>query len=1771
MADEKPQINSQPETPGSLDIYRSSREYKVKQGFRNMTPKKKLMLLALPILVVAIGVILYFTLAAGEPYLKLVWTDSQTTIEGAALYCSDATKKIDIIIDQNTKPENIVSVAAFIKYDPAKIEVLEIDVTNTDFPTGEGNTKAGSPGSMQKIDNTNGVVEITRGRQLDNGTPPKAFVANRGILATLVFSVKDNVELQNDKIFWFDTSPTKSLFVVAGGATVNPQYEASGEYKGTIKCCPVPNEKCLTYQYCPNNNWYKTLADAADRCCREKCMEGVEFYLFEREKTVEIGEDFEININMRPDYKTLKLIDIKLDIKTNGDLLENIQASNILFSGGVSGQVVSVNNTSIVLKIANYVSTNNVATTLATLKLKAKDSGGKVAAGNNKVEIAFDTTATKATLPNDDELQSPNKIGGTYTVVFKRIKLCPNTNLITEVNFSRVKFDFCTVPDVMCTATLTAASPPSPAPFSETTKVANHTIEFGSLRDGINYDYEIRCSEKPEYEDLVMKGNFVTLAQQNLTIKELGVDKIKASRATINWNTIGGANGNGLADSFVCYTEKGTTSYTRKSLADLVNSHSIELQGLKADTEYDFFVSSNIVSRNGPAYDSVCSNPPTTLCTAGGKECAKDGALTFKTKTLEASADANVILKVNKDRICDEWLYCDAAVQIKNAKINPPKFEDVCFKVGKCNRMDEKGNCISIVDEGKRPITVKSPSNIGDIRNLSGYSKVGVDWGYRCLNTGRKCDPNVADVCGPATMPNAKCVSNKIDGFYPYSQMEEVGIPVVINNSNFENGTPRPWYAWNNAEIENYNYDKANKVLRIVPQREYQGAIAQKVAAKVLDTSKFYVGEGFRYVISFWAKSEDFKDRDILAEIAYNITDLDTPNPKANFVRLKYYDPETGETSDYIRLGNVWKEYVVSISAAEMAAAKLPVNNPLNIVFVQSPENKALQSDQLSCVNAGHKWTGTECRVEVSQKPFYIDNISMKAVLQAGENMNYIPRTCRLYPTQSAPACDYYDSQAAKSYRGWKGYCVETDPAYQNRKYANQPMCLMWWPVDIINGESAMFYKDPNAVSYTGRKPLYYCLEGAGNYWRTANKTITEPYKIRTKHANYYTNGCDDYDPKPPSSGDYTFYRCQRNWSWQTKGKIDLIQGEHAEYGLKEWEIAYIEIRRLEQYSYNNNAVDSVFVDSSKFGTTWEEEGTGQVYAFWRTEDQKTGKIQWDVGPASDFHADQSFVRFVFDKQKGLETLYVDGRDQSGSKNEGSTYHIYYYLKEPCLKIAQVVDIDGNTTPRMERINSSSIAGAPAIWPGYKSKQDYSPYGSSLVPEPVWKPEEWGVEKQKPLYVEPPETTGGLAAPYQVRAGTPYAIQKPANNRGFGPAVCISGEKAGASCPNGREDCGFIEAGTQGDTYGECVGFNNTGDKTWGEINNIAQSQSGETVLKELFVRSYGVWEWKYVNGSWKYVKISDGWDATGLGVNPKVTFVWVGDDENDKNDINIIKRGAKTLKFGAWVAEDQKPLVRYTVDWGDGNQSTEANLTMSGRDKSDPFVLVHYYKYRDPLDPAVAGDPCDAEKCVYEPKVQIEDNWGKCNDGPSCSSDSAWKKFGGKVYVWKDQAGAPVNDAIPFASDDVIYFYQIFGTKPIWNSGLPQTHIIKLNNLTNGSGYMEWAIEPFSQIPDQDFLYRLLQPFTYGTQSATMNYAQTGNYADYPKIEPGGERQISLTINNTGSLGAPVGLGSEITHESVIKIKTRTEGQNDEKTINVRVVLEIRNASVAGPTSPTN
>lgn len=101
---------------------------------------------------------------------------------------------------------------------------------------------------------------------------------------------------------------------------------------------------------------------------------------------------------------------------------------------------------------------------------------------------------------------------------------------------------------------------------------------------------------------------------------------------------------------------------------------------------------------------------------------------------------------------------------------------------------------------------------------------------------------------------------------------------------------------------------------------------------------------------------------------------------------------------------------------------------------------------------------------------FQIDNVSLLPVLEVNKDLEPIGRSCRAYPEADSLQCVYTETNGTQ-FRGWKGYCLETDPAHANT-------CLVWWPLDVLEGEESIVSREP--AGYDGRASVYSCLVSRG-------------------------------------------------------------------------------------------------------------------------------------------------------------------------------------------------------------------------------------------------------------------------------------------------------------------------------------------------------------------------------------------------------------------------------------------------------------------------------------------------------------------------------------------------------------------------------------------------------------------------------------------------------------------------------------------------------------------
>lgn len=984
-----------------------------------------------------------------------------------------------------------------------------------------------------------------------------------------------------------------------------------------------------------------------------------------------------------------------------------------------------------------------------------------------------------------------------------------------------------------------------------------------------------------------------------------------------------------------------------------------------------------------------------------------EASTSFVTLPQTANKNTNVVLKVERDRVCDAWLYCRSAVTVKNAM---NENQNLCFDVGLCNRLNPKTKeCEVVANLGQLGITsanqtfdspnlVYANTLVADekeaaavvaekkFKNLSGYSKVGMDWG------GIKV----------------------VEGYKHYALMNTVGENFNVPNGNFELSDVWPWKNNSLGEIGLMKdiLHAGNNFLQVAVEKEQLAALT--------GTTEAYAGA--------MVPLGEIKATDDVV-IAFNTrTDGEAKNIR---VAARTATVNSGSVS-FDDLYNT----TFTISGTEKQIVKK--------IDVQLPAGYTeLIFNQLRSDNTSNDFS----------KSFYIDNVSAQSVLHvqnaAGVNPeeSYVARMCRLYPSSSAPACQYTDWSGGKLYNGWQGFCVEPDPGKPSQ-------CLNWWPVDIIPGESDVFGNDPQ-VGYKDRKPLYYCLESAGNY----------PF-VRGRNPGTISDGIKDSElgTGRPAAWNLMY----KNWDDQCDS-INPTNMEHCGWtghsGLittigmvEEANLRLIDIERIvltplckedgvDRHCFskkdNNNAY-LVLDRKNNWSASLSLGGKSNLDGW--------SKIKSVLDDCSNTSSDFFGVHAVFEAGKY-------GGLQAGLCNNGGyvgfvRYSVTYYLREPCDVLAEVIDPYGSGYPWSNKILANGWNDASNIL-NYSYNQDYAPYGAAVPPAKDTNfPDRW----TNPLFVQPPAVSSSYMAPYQVRAGSPFAINQklqkyctnsgrlgqPCNNSNdcytagvIVPInVCLETEKSGINyeptCIAGDDnslgkactedsDCGF---GLSGQT-GTCMGI----ELSDGQKQKIAGDYTqGIQKLSNLFVRGLNVWYW-YADEN-KYSQVcsynsgvdcgspSDSnyatcvtlrdacWDKRATkGTAPSIDHLTV----NSQSSGQVVGTGSigVTIKFNSNVDLNQLPLTGLSVDWGDGKINDIVNLRIAPHVYNinpilnDPHIMTHTYTCQEG---GVGWDAGEAA-CLFQPRVQIKDNWGWCNAGVRGTNSSicpaSWQNSGVDVKVF--------------------------------------------------------------------------------------------------------------------------------------------------------------------------
>lgn len=743
------------------------------------------------------------------------------------------------------------------------------------------------------------------------------------------------------------------------------------------------------------------------------------------------------------------------------------------------------------------------------------------------------------------------------------------------------------------------------------------------------------------------------------------------------------------------------------------------------------------------------------------------------------SCDANVILKVRPDRICDKWLTCKTSLPVTDIQ---GKTQNQCLDLTICDSLSPNGQCNNLLegrqcnndplrfcasdsdcpggrcraaDELPLPLTFKTPEEVSQISGLTGYAVAGLDFHLQSNSP-------IVPVGG---------------GFYPLSLTQQVGSRFDIPNSNFEetvvvqrcqnditrscttdqdctpgkcifrresqllvsrhwepvkpSGSTKGGAVTLDAESSRTN---PNHMLKITPTNVADSG-AQTTAAVELTTV-----EQAGYILSLRMRSEQ--------------------NDQPITVKLVNLGTRTEQVLGDLRLTTGWQPFLLGPTKG--------VNGPTRIAFTTPVTGEPVS--------------------------FWIDDIAMLPALKVSDT-KYVPQACRLYPNDSAPSCDFTDANGLQ-YKGLKGYCLERDPL-------NSAVCLSWWPVDAVSG-SSLFGTD-GLDGYNDRQPLYVCAEAAGNATSDnfpGDQLNGNPYATLSQYFNGFGGPILGLPVGGYTIADGDAVSCSR--TEPCGGGPNTQNATKADSELRETDIARIVWRTaprefdyesptfaiennvaFQRSSPGNPAVRDIQYAQNKYSIYRNVTSSGDVE--WRMSSSCGGAQQAGSGAMDCIGS--AYV--VFDGATGfLKNYLLHAWDQTLPGNEAEFYNVEIYQRETCTKLVQVAT-DSSVTAWADRTSNTSTYVVPDL--NYRYVNDLAPFATAAPSADD--PDRWS----EPLFVEGPDVS--LPAPHQVRGGGAYGCVGDCSAR-----VCAIA-KVGSFCQT-SSDC-FDNRGTSDETddvQGTCVG-----------------------------------------------------------------------------------------------------------------------------------------------------------------------------------------------------------------------------------------------------------------------------------------------------------------------------------------------------------------------------
>jgi|GEM_PF-911676 len=388
--------------------------------------------------------------------------------------------------------------------------------------------------------------------------------------------------------------------------------------------------------------------------------------------------------------------------------------------------------------------------------------------------------------------------------------------------------------------------------------------------------------------------------------------------------------------------------------------------------------------------------------------------------------NSNALLKVDPDRVCDQWLGCKTYI------FNPLNInERICIERNLCDRLNKANECSHFVSF--QP--AKSQGSNAPVNQLYGLTQ----------------DANGTTIAGTqdvsltrATMSNLSGYSltgylggNWLTDYYHLAGMQEIGGAKIKIDGSFEG-----------KSLTGFKTRAGASVVAISDPKVVEKELGLGAYTNVPDGQAIgKMNSGQAYL------------------------DISNPGTSELVVSMKVF-LRTGANAS-IRIGSLDKS--------------CPLNKPSCSSSQMNEFDTAVgQTGLIAQTNVIGRWTPLIGKFEISDNYnidrdirvwlisdgiAYFDDLKIEPALvyrddntKTTDKQQYMQSICRLYPMRDSMSCDYYDSSGLRR-KGWVGYCLQYDPR-------NAKQCLMWYPIDKVASDE---FEEGASLSID--KDLYYCID----------------------------------------------------------------------------------------------------------------------------------------------------------------------------------------------------------------------------------------------------------------------------------------------------------------------------------------------------------------------------------------------------------------------------------------------------------------------------------------------------------------------------------------------------------------------------------------------------------------------------------------------------------------------------------------------------------------------